>query len=90
METNDLLLRNWQESDALSLYEMCLDYGFGEQHASVIAAWVRSHNKASARVLEKCAFTFEGRLRRHARDKSDTLCYSILKEDWLALHSERK
>lgn len=40
------------------------------------------HNKESIRVLEKCSFTFEGRLRKHARDKSDTLCYSVLREEW--------
>lgn len=164
METEDLILRNWQEGDAFTLYEMCLDddlrksgihgfesvedshnvinqwrnnnnykvivskednclagfvnigdmnrydgymeleyaikyqyrnkgyatqalnrmidYGFREQNFEVIAAWVRSHNKSSVRVLEKCLFTFEGRLRKHARDKSDTLCYSILREEW--------
>lgn len=164
METKDLVLRNWQDSDAKALYEMCLDealrksgihfynsitdsreaihcwkndrgfkviagkkgenfigfinlgdmnryegymeieyaiaaqyrnrgyavqavkrmldYGFGEMDLSAIAAWVRSHNKESIKVLEKCSFTFEGRLRKHARDKSDTLCYSILKEEW--------
>ena len=62
--------------------KMMLDHGFIEMNLSVVAAWVRSHNKESARVLEKCSFTFEGRLRKHARDKSDTLCYSILKEEW--------
>ena len=60
-----------------------LDYGFGEQGAAVIAAWVRSHNVASAHLLEKCGFVLEGRLRRHARDKSDTLCYSVLRDEWL-------
>ncbi|MBR6782292.1 MAG: GNAT family N-acetyltransferase [Clostridia bacterium] len=59
-----------------------LDYGFTDMNAQVIAAWVRSHNLACVRVLEKCGFTPEGRLRRHARDGSDTLCYSILKEEW--------
>ncbi|MDE7327276.1 MAG: GNAT family N-acetyltransferase, partial [Lachnospiraceae bacterium] len=150
METNDLILRNWQENDVLNLYEMSLDpdfkksgipdfdsvedcrhvirhwskepgckaivekethsfvgfislsdmnrydtymeleyaiaaqyrnrgyakqavrrmtaYGFTDLHLSAIAAWVRSHNVRSVRVLEKCAFTFEGRLRKHARD----------------------
>ena len=164
METKDLILRNWQDSDAKALYEMCLDetlrksgidfynsitdsrntiqcwkndkgfkviadkrndnfigfislggmnrydgymeieyaiapryrnngyamqavqrmldYGFKEMNLSAVAAWVRSHNKESIRVLEKCSFTFEGRLRKHARDQSDTLCYSILREEW--------
>lgn len=59
-----------------------LDYGFTDMNARVIAAWVRSHNLACVRVLEKSGFTLEGRLRRHARDGSDTLCYSILKDEW--------
>ncbi len=58
---------------------------FEKCHAEVVAAWVRSHNTASARVLEKCGFVFEGKLRKHARDKSDTLCYSITSEDWESL-----
>ena len=163
MKTSDISLRNFQESDALDLYQMCLDenliksgvhsysslaeseatvrewskdancqvitdskkrfigfimledmnrysgyteleyaiakqyrnngyttaaincmltHGFDKLGVSVIAAWVRSHNLGSIRVLEKCGFTFEGRLRKHARDKSDTLCYSMLKEEW--------
>ena len=41
------------------------------------------HNKESVRVLEKCHFTYEGTLRKHARDRGDTLCYSILKEEWM-------
>ena len=59
-----------------------VEYGFRDLHLSVIAAWVRSHNVESSKVLEKCAFTLEGRLRKHARDQSDTLCYSILREEW--------
>ncbi len=62
-----------------------LPIAFEKCHAEVVAAWVRSHNTASVRVLEKCGFVFEGKLRKHARDKSDTLCYSITSEDWLLL-----
>ena len=164
METERLLLRNWQDSDAAALYELCCDEamrrsgipvwdnveacrdaigfmkddtgrkvledritgdfagyaslggmnrydgymeleyaiakayrgrgyaaeavkgmlacGFCKMGLEVIAAWVRSHNEGSVRVLEKCGFILEGRLRRHARDKSDTLCYSVLREEW--------
>ena len=170
METKHLILRNWEENDALDLYEMCLDdkfiksgihsfdsvsdslnyirtrmndpnykaiiskdngcllgmiclgdmnryngymeleyaiaeryrnkgyaaeavncmvdYGFSRLGSLVIAAWVRSHNKVSAHILEKCSFTFEGRLRKHARDGSDTICYSILKEEWEMFRSQ--
>ncbi len=59
-----------------------VDYGFSKLGLAVIAAWVRSHNTESLRVLEKSGFVFEGRLRKHARDQSDTLCYSMLQEEW--------
>lgn len=72
---------------AVQAINRMLDYGFQELNLLAIAAWVRSHNDASTHVLEKCLFTFEGRLRRHARDKSDTLCYSMLKEEWKILHN---
>ncbi len=67
-----------------------LDHGFRTLNLSVIAAWVRSHNEASIHVLEKCSFTFEGRLRRHARDRSDTVCYSMLKEEWEMLRAKER
>ena len=60
-----------------------LDFGFRKLDLSVIAAWVHAANIKSARVLEKCGFTLEGRLRRHGRDRGDTLCYSILSEEFL-------
>lgn len=60
-----------------------LEYMFSERDTEVAAAWVRSFNKECVRVLEKCHFTYEGTLRKHARDRGDTLCYSILKEEWI-------
>ena len=72
---------------ATQAVKQMLDYGFKEMNLSVIAAWVRSHNQGSMRVLEKCLFTLEGKLRKHARDKSDTMCYSILREEWERINS---
>ncbi len=69
-----------------ALQEMLL-FAFEECKAEVVAAWVRSHNEPSVRVLEKCGFVFEGKLRKHARDKSDTLCYSITSDDWSSLEN---
>ena len=72
---------------ATQAVKQMLDYGFKEMNLSVIAAWVRSHNQESIRVLEKCSFTLEGKLRKHARDKSDTMCYSLLREEWERINS---
>lgn len=66
-----------------------LEYMFSERDTLVVAAWVRSFNKECVRVLEKCYFTYEGTLRKHARDRGDTLCYSVLKEEWIE-HKQKK
>lgn len=67
-----------------------LEYMFSERDTSVVAAWVRSFNTESVRVLEKCHFTYEGTLRKHARDKGNTLCYSVLKEEWITHKSKKQ
>lgn len=67
---------------ATNAIKKMIDYGFREMNLCVIAAWVRSHNEPSVKCLENNHFTFEGKLRKHARDKGDTLCYSILREEW--------
>lgn len=37
METKDLILRNWQDSDAEALYEMCLDEAIRKEKAGLIS-----------------------------------------------------
>ena len=49
-----------------------------------IEAFVYANNPASARVLEKCGFTFEGRLRRSViKDGTvlDSLLYALLRDE---------
>lgn len=69
---------------AVEAVKEMLRYAFLQRDISVVAAWVRAFNQPSARVLQRCSFTHEGTLRRHARDGGDTWCYSILREEWLA------
>ncbi len=73
---------------AVEADEAMLRYAFLQRDISVVAAWVRAFNQPSVRVLQRCRFTHEGTLRRHARDKGDTLCYSILKEEWMESQKE--
>jgi RimJ/RimL family protein N-acetyltransferase len=59
-------------------------YGFDALPIERIEAYVFANNPASARVLEKCGFSFEGRLRRNViKDGQvlDSLVYSILRDD---------
>ena len=58
-------------------------YGFDDLKLKLISAYCYPHNLGSKRVLEKCGFTYEGRLRlcEQLYDGSvyDNECYSLLK-----------
>ena len=59
-------------------------HGFEHVPLHRIEAYVYETNPASARVLEKCGFVFEGRLRRSVvKDGQvlDSLLYALLRED---------
>lgn len=59
-------------------------HGFKTLPLERIEAFVFANNPASARVLEKCGFTLEGRMRRNViKDGQvlDSLVYSILREE---------
>ncbi|MBN1160094.1 MAG: GNAT family N-acetyltransferase [Candidatus Diapherotrites archaeon] len=64
---------------------LLLDYAFKELKLRRISAWVLDANEASANVLRKNGFKFEGRQRKsvlHRRKYYDELLYGLLKEDY--------
>ena len=67
---------------ATEALRLILAHAFEELNLLVVAGWIRAHNIACAQLMEKCGFCHEGTLRRHARDQGDTLCYSMLREEW--------
>ena len=68
METKDLLLRNWQDTDAEPLYEMCLDpalrasgihfYDSVADSQNTIRYW--KNNKGFQVIIDKRDFNFVG------------------------------
>lgn len=44
METKDLILRNWQDSDVNALYEMCLDEALGKSGTQFYNSITNSQN----------------------------------------------
>lgn len=59
-------------------------YGFAALPIERVEAYVFGNNPASARVLEKCGFSFEGRMRRHVfKDGEflDSLIYAMLRNE---------
>jgi ribosomal-protein-alanine N-acetyltransferase len=71
----------WGQGIASAALQRATDYGFNRLNLERIEAMVFDHNAASARVLEKNGYSFEGRLRRSVfKDDRflDCLLYSRL------------
>lgn len=98
LETERLILREWRESDVFDLHEFSkspdvmmagakvhdriLKYAFGELDLMVVAVCHYPLNVKSKRVIEKCGFTYEGTLRKYSKNLSDSVRYSMTKEEW--------
>ncbi|MFM1921727.1 MAG: putative acetyltransferase, partial [Candidatus Hydrogenedentota bacterium] len=76
----------WGRGIATEAVRLVVDFGFNCLHANRIEARVYGWNPASARVLEKCGFKLEGRLRRRMLkqgERTDQLIFGLLPEDGL-------
>jgi RimJ/RimL family protein N-acetyltransferase len=76
---------HWGKGYAAEALHLMLRYGFKELKLVRIWARVMHPNLASARMLEKIGFTFEGRLRKSLMQNGrwlDELRYGILKEEF--------
>ena len=65
-----------------------IDYAFTDKELEVIAICTSRVNERSARVIEKCGFTYEGVTRRcyltYDNEARDSRAYSLLREEWEA------
>ncbi|MFU1796249.1 GNAT family N-acetyltransferase [Paenibacillus azoreducens] len=59
-----------------------LEYAFTELDLLVVAVCHYPSNLKSKRVIEKCGFTYEGTLRKYSRNLTDSVRYSMTKEEW--------
>jgi RimJ/RimL family protein N-acetyltransferase len=63
-----------------------LEYAFIELDLLVVAVCHYPFNIKSRNVIEKSGFTYEGTLRKYSRNLSDSVRYSITKEEWKNLY----
>ena len=76
-----LAREHWGNGYATEAVAVLLELGFGALQLQRIGATCHPGNIGSIRVLEKCGFTLEGRLRSHRLVRGvrrDSLVYSIL------------
>lgn len=74
----------WGQGLATELVQGLCEFCFAEKQLFRIEAGVAVENAASIRVLEKCGFTREGRLRKNLPLKSgmsDSFTYGLLSSD---------
>jgi ribosomal-protein-alanine N-acetyltransferase len=76
---------SWKKGVATEAVALATRIGFERLHLHRIQAGVYSGNVASARVLEKCGYKLEGRLRSRLRSADaweDHLWYGIVRDEW--------
>ncbi|MDD2283308.1 MAG: GNAT family protein [Eubacteriales bacterium] len=80
-----LARRLWGQGLISEAAKTIIDFGFTRMELNRIEARCFEANIASARVMEHCGMTFEGKLRDYLRVKG-TFCtfrfYSILRREW--------
>ena len=77
----------WGQGLMSEAAKVVLDFGFSRMELNRIEARCVEENIASARVLEKCGMTLEGKLRDYLRIKGNLMTYriySILRREWEA------
>lgn len=63
-----------------------LEYAFTQLDLLVVAVCHYPFNIKSKRVIENCGFTYEGTLRKYSKNLTDSVRYSMTKEEWKNLY----
>lgn len=76
----------WGKGYMTEAVKAVIDYGFKTHELDVIAIRTSPTNTRSARVIEKCGFTYEGTLRKvykiYDGSLRDSRIFSLLREEW--------
>ena len=86
----DLAPEHWGKGLMLEAVTSVLDWVFHRDEIDRVHAFVRVDNKRSERLLERCGFAREGRLRNFRicqGQPHDFFVYSLLRVDWTATRS---
>ena len=82
-EIEYIISMNYQNKGyATEAVKCLLKYAFTELDLLVVAVCHYSSNLKSKRVIEKCGFTYEGTLRKYSRNLTDSVRYSMIKDEW--------
>lgn len=86
-EMEYVISENYQKKGyATEAVKRVLKYAFTELDLLVVAVCHYPYNIKSKRVIEKCGFMYEGTLRKYSRNLTDSIRYSMTKEEWENLY----
>lgn len=76
----------WGNGYATELVRKFIEYSFDSLKLDILSVYHYSHNERSKRVIDKCGFVFEGKLRLSSRVPTgqvyDDMCYSMLEKEY--------
>lgn len=78
--------RYWGRNIMKEAISLMLTHGFYDLGLNKIYAVVMHPNSASVKLIEKCGFSYEGRMRQHVFKRGqwlDHLMYSLLREEFI-------
>lgn len=82
----------WGRGYATEAAQAALRFAFLDMELDLVSVSHFPDNVASKRVIEKCGFKLEGTVRCAAKlydgRAMDLVCYSLLREEYLAMHPE--
>ena len=76
----------WHKGIMTEAAAAVIEYGFESMKLDLIAITAHPDNKRSLRVIEKCGFIYEGRIRwasiGYSGDKRDSEVFSLKRDEW--------
>ena len=79
----------WGKGYATEALKLIIEYSFNVLNLDIVSAYHYSFNLRSKRVIEKCGFKFEGKLRASSittnGDIYEDMCYSMLKSEYMEM-----
>jgi len=76
----------WGQGIMTEAVKRVLQYAFEDANSVLVSIYHFSFNKRSRRVIEKCGFVYEGKMRQSFQTYDgniyDDMCYSLLREEY--------
>lgn len=82
----------WGKGYATEAVKKLIEYSFDTMKLDILSVYHYSFNERSKRVIDKCGFVYEGKLRASSMKSTgevyEDMCYSMLEKEYRAMKSD--